>query len=273
MARTDTLKGDTGSVRGAARTLDLLEAFAAEGRTLSLSQLAKLLEMPVSSCHQLVGTLEARGYLYTIGRRKEIYPSGKILGIARAIVSNDPWMTRAVPQLQRLRTCTRETVLLGKRQDRYVIYLAVEEGTEAIRFTATLGDRKPLHVSVLGRALLGGLDAPLRDSLLRDLDNRYRATPLALDMAEVVRDLEIGNERGWHVHQGGREFDVMAIGVSFEISGETFAIGIAGPLPRIAQAKDRLAAALLETQAIISGMPETGGAPPAAVHRSAAGEF
>ncbi len=92
-------------------------------------------------------------------------------------------------------------------------------------------------------------------------------------MAEVVRDLEIGNERGWHVHQGGREFDVMAIGVSFEISGETFAIGIAGPLPRIAQAKDRLAAALLETQAIISGMPETGGAPPAAVHRSAAGEF
>ena len=48
-------------VKGAMRTLDLLEAFGREGRALKLTQLARLLGVPVSSCHQLVGTLEARG--------------------------------------------------------------------------------------------------------------------------------------------------------------------------------------------------------------------
>jgi IclR family transcriptional regulator, acetate operon repressor len=256
MARTGKPRSDAASVKAAARTLEVLEAFAAERRTLSLSQLAKLLNMPVSSCHQLVGTLEARGYLYTVGRRKEIYPTGKILGIARAIVAHDPWIGRATPLLQRLRNRTRETVLLGKRQDRHVIYLAVEEGTEAIRFTASVGDRKPLHMSSLGRALLASLDGPARDDLIRELDNRYRTTPLAFDVAEVARELEIGSERGWQIQQGGREFDVMALAVSFEVGGEMFAVGIAGPLQRIAQSKDGLAAALLETRAAIGAMPE-----------------
>lgn len=249
-------KPEPASVKAAARTFDLLEAFAVERRALSLSQLAKLLNVPVSSCHQLVGTLEARGYLYTVGRRRQIYPTGKILGIARAIVAHDPWMIHAVPQLQELRTQTRETVLLGKRQGRHVIYLMVEEGTEAIRFTASVGDRKPLHLSSLGMALLGSLGDHQRDELLAEMEERYRTTTFALNEATVTRELAIGRERGWYVLQGGREFDVMAIGISFEISGESFAIGVAGPLQRVVPAKGSFAAALLATRAAIIRLPE-----------------
>lgn len=255
-ARAVKTKSEPAIVKAAARTFDLLEAFAVERRAVSLSQLAKLLNVPVSSCHQLVGTLEARGYLYAVGRRREIYPTGKILDIARAIVAHDPWMTHAVPQLQKLRTQTRETVLLGKRQGRHLIYLVVAEGTEAIRFAANVGDRKPLHISSLGMALLGSLGDHQRDELLAEMEGRYRTTALALDAATVTRELAIGRERGWYVLQGGREFDVMAIGTSFEISGESFAIGIAGPLQRILPAKDRLAAVLLATRTEIIRVPE-----------------
>ncbi len=257
MTTTGKPRSDAASVKAAARTLELLEVFAAERRTLSLSQLAKLLNMPVSSCHQLVGTLEARGYLYAVGRRKEIYPTGKIVGIARAIVAHDPWIGHAAPLLQRLRNQTHETVLLGKRQARHVIYLAVEEGTEAIRFTASVGERKPLHISALGKALLADLDAGIRDDLLGELEQRYRKTPLALNVKEWRRDMKLGSERGWQVQQGGREFDVMAIAVGFDVSGETFAIGIAGPLLRIVRSKNELAAALLESRASIGAMRET----------------
>src|SRR5258705_2077382 len=95
-------KADLG-VRSAMRTVDLFEAFGREGCALSLTQLAKLLDMPVSSCHQLVGTLEARGYLYSVGRRRQIYPSDKLLTVARALTSHDTWLRSANLFLQRLR--------------------------------------------------------------------------------------------------------------------------------------------------------------------------
>ena len=51
------------TVPAAARTLDIFEVFARERRPLSVSGLAKATNMPLSSCHGLIKTLEARGYL------------------------------------------------------------------------------------------------------------------------------------------------------------------------------------------------------------------
>ena len=57
------------NVKTAGRTLDLFEAFARERKPLSLSQLARAIGAPVSSCFGIVRTLEARGYLYEVKAR------------------------------------------------------------------------------------------------------------------------------------------------------------------------------------------------------------
>jgi IclR family acetate operon transcriptional repressor len=246
-------KTDSG-VKGAMRTLDLFEAFAKEGRALSLSQLAKLLDVPVSSCHQLVGTLEARGYLYAVGRRKEIYPSGKLLGVARALVAHDTWVRAAGPYLQNLRDVTRETIILGKRQGYRVIYLAIEEGTEPVRFTAQVGDRKPLHFSAIGRALLAELDdRALRDTL-RGLGDRYPKSLSGFDQEKFVAELMRSRERGWYSQRGGSEVDVMAISASFAVADDMFAISVAGPHLRIAKSESSLISKLLNTRDSICKM-------------------
>jgi IclR family acetate operon transcriptional repressor len=251
-------KADSG-VKGAMRTLDLFEAFGKEGRALSLTQLAKILEVPVSSCHQLVGTLEARGYLYTVGRRKEIYPSGKLLGVARALVAHDVWLRSAGPYLQKLRDVTRETVILGKRQGHRVIYLAIEEGSEPVRFTANVGDRKPLHISAIGRALLAELDElTLRDTL-GVLADRYSQSLPAFDPKEFTADLMAMRKRGWYSQRGGSDVDVMAISTSFAVADDMFAISVAGPCLRIVRAESSIVSKLLDTRDAIQTMLENRG--------------
>jgi DNA-binding IclR family transcriptional regulator len=248
-------KADSG-VKGAMRTLDLFEAFGREGRALSLSQLAKLLDVPVSSCHQLVGTLEARGYLYSVGRRKEIYPSGKLLGVARALVAHDTWLRSAGPYLQKLRDITRETVILGKRQGHRVIYLAIEESNEPVRFTAQVGDRKPLHVSAIGRALLAELDGlALRDTL-NVLADRYAKSVPDFNQKEFAAELVLMRKRGWYSQRGGSEVDVMAISTSFAVADDMFAISVAGPCVRIARSESSLVSKLLGIRDAIQTMLE-----------------
>ena len=63
-------------VKGASRTLDLLEVFTEAQAPMSLTELAQRTGIPLSSCHALVRTLQTRGYLYVAGHSSSIRQGG-----------------------------------------------------------------------------------------------------------------------------------------------------------------------------------------------------
>src|SRR4051794_2485901 len=103
-------------VKAAVRALRVFETYAAEGRALSLSELADRLEIPASSCLLLIRTLLRRGYLYQAGSRSVYYPTRRMLEHATRISQHDPIVERLAPMLSALRDKTRETVGLAKLQ-------------------------------------------------------------------------------------------------------------------------------------------------------------
>ena len=116
------------AVKTAARTLDLFEAFAKVREPMSLTELARRIGAPISSCHALIRTLQKRGFLYELGPRGPVYPTKRMLEIITAIATYDPILKRLEPVLERLRKATGETVILGKRQGDGIIYLEVLQG-------------------------------------------------------------------------------------------------------------------------------------------------
>src|SRR6185436_9912111 len=110
-------------VRSADRAVMIFEAFGAAKRQLTLREIAAHCDLPVSSCHALVQTLLQRGYLYTFGRRKELYPNRRLLGLAQTIVDNDPFIARFSADLEALRDECQETVTVGKRQGDVLQYI------------------------------------------------------------------------------------------------------------------------------------------------------
>jgi IclR family acetate operon transcriptional repressor len=221
------------AVRSADRTLMLFEAFETSGRPLVLSELAEKMDIPISSCHGIVQTLMQRGYLYSVGTRKNIYPTRKLLVMADAIVGKDPILEMIEPTLRRLRDDTQETVIVGKRQGDEIIYLAVFEGLHAIRYTAKAGDFKPLHSTSIGKALLGTLAKDALDAWLDENQLSSVTTSTLSERGKLERDLARGRERGYFVTHGENVVDVSAIAVTVSLSQETLGIAVAGPNHRL----------------------------------------
>ncbi|MGF7161571.1 DNA-binding IclR family transcriptional regulator [Rhodoligotrophos appendicifer] len=226
-------ESENSAVKTAARTLDIFEAFAQAGEPLTLTELADRIGIPLSSCHALVRTLQARGYVYLFERRRWIFPTKRLFDIAQAITRHDPLLKRIQPLLVKLRDQTGETVILGKRQLDEVIYLDVVEGHHTIRYSAQPGAAKPLHSSAAGKVILSRLSIVELEKLIGRIGLRPMTAGTIVDFDTLRADLEEGRGRGYFSTRGENVVDVGALGMPLTMTGETLALTVAGPLDRI----------------------------------------
>jgi IclR family acetate operon transcriptional repressor len=221
-------------VKSAGRTLNLFELFAREQQPLTLSEVAAALEAPVSSCFNLVRALKARGFLFGVGSR-QIYPTRKMYDVALAIAAGEPWMRRILPRLEALRDQTLETVILGKEQGERVIYLAVLEGRQNIRYTARPGELKPLHSSAVGKALLAAMKPRVRVGVLEKLPLEQMTEATITDRIRLAEEIKATAARGYSISRGENVADVMAVAVTVAFGGDTYGIAVAGPMHRMTE--------------------------------------
>lgn len=222
------------SVKTALRVIEIIETYARERRALPLSELARLLGVPVSSCLALIRTLADLGYLYETGRRQGYYPTGRLLAMAQRIAASDPVLDRVYPSLVELRDATQETIVFGKLSgEGKVVYLDVLDSPHTIRYAPVAGEFREVHANSLGKALLSVLDTKARHALLNSYSlTRYNERTLT-SIDAVDADLELSRERGWFMNLGESIPDVCALAWPVTLSGETYAISVGGPVYRL----------------------------------------
>ncbi len=236
---------NTTSVRGADRALMIFEAFESMKRQLSLREIATHCDLPVSSCHALLQTLLQRGYLYTLGKRKELYPNSRIFQLAQTIVENDPFIARFSGKLEALRDECEETVTVAKRQGKVLQYILTLDCPKAIRYAAKPGDFRPMHSTAGGKALLSMMSeqevaawlkaAPLTPITQTTITSRER----------LLKDIETGRRRGYFLASGEHADDLDVVAVPVQIHNDVIAISVAGPTQRMRPSIERFASRLL----------------------------
>jgi DNA-binding IclR family transcriptional regulator len=229
------------------RTLDFLELFAEQRRPLSLSDISRLLNIPVSSCHDVLQALSERGYVYELSPRGGYYPTLRLLTMAQAIAEHDPVQQRAEPLLRALRDRFDDTVLLSQISGLSATYLLAFEPSHPLRIRKPVGSRvSSLHATSGGRALLGSLDD---DALARTLASMPlpALTPhTATSQAAVRQQIELGRARGWYLNQEESIEGVTTISACFTWHASSYIVTIAGPSPRLVPRLEEAAAALLQ---------------------------
>ncbi|AHV93385.1 IclR family transcriptional regulator [Bordetella holmesii] len=222
------------SVKTALRVIEIIETYAREKRALSLSEMARLLDVPVSSCLALIRTLAELGYLYETGRRQGYYPTGRLLAMAQRIARADPVLDRVYPSLLELREATRETIVFAKLDAlSRVVYLEVLDSPHTIRYAPVAGEFREVHANSLGKALLSQLPPEQRTGLLtRTPLTRFNARTL-VEPDAVEADLQQSRQRGWFSNISESIPDVGAIAWPLSLSGENYSISVGGPVYRI----------------------------------------
>ena len=180
----------SGAHRAAGRILDVLEHLAHGGQTLTLADLSHRLGVPKSSMLPLLRTLVARQWVeqptsisYRISDR---HPIG---GRWRTEPLELPKVAR--PFLERLTHDTGESSFIGvlPHGADSVVYIEKVESPQVIRYSAELGEQRPLHCTAVGMAVFAYLAPTQRDELLRSIRPRKFTGRTSTSPATIKRRL------------------------------------------------------------------------------------
>ncbi|HYE89448.1 MAG TPA: IclR family transcriptional regulator [Terriglobales bacterium] len=168
--RTTPAPGADGGHRAANRVVDILELIARSPDGLALRDVSAELEAPKSSLLPLLRALTARGYLAQ-GRAGEYRLGAGALHLGAAAPAPRDLVDVARPAVLDLMRRTGETVFLGTlTADRTsVVYVDKVESDHVIRYAGGVGDRRPLHATSSGKAILAFLPPEERDAILKGL--------------------------------------------------------------------------------------------------------
>ncbi|MBW4023571.1 MAG: IclR family transcriptional regulator [Proteobacteria bacterium] len=230
------------------RTLDFLELFARERRPLSLSDISRLLAIPVSSCHDVLQAMQERGFIYEITPRGGYYPTLRLYDLGKVITEHDPVVLRADLVLRELRDTLDETVLLAKVNGLSITYLLTFEPSHLLRFQLRPGDTiTSLHATSGGFALL----ASLSEAKLAEVLERLRLVPFTPHTPKTVDDIrdqiELGRRRGYF-HSAEQSIEgLTTLSASFTWQQTLYIVTIAAPTGRFSSRQDEAANRLVET--------------------------
>ncbi|NML48718.1 helix-turn-helix domain-containing protein [Ramlibacter sp. G-1-2-2] len=233
-------------VPAAARAFALFEIFAREKRELSNAELAKNLDLPESSCSNLVNTLIDIGYLGRSHQTRRLYPTGRLIAIAREIDKNDIAAASLNDACERVRNRTGESALCGSLHGQVVTVVAFSPGHQPLRYTSARGDRLSLHVSALGKAILTRM--PPEDVPREIGSGPYEkvASATITDPGELVRQVGRLRKLGY-VHLENEGADGLAtIAIAGRVNGQLLGFSIAGAQPTLRQRRDEFLAVLHE---------------------------
>jgi len=219
---------ETNLVPAVRRSSAILSALAeAEGRALSVSELARRLGLPKSSTANLCIALEAERLLtrvdagYLLGRR--------LVELGGAYLSTVDQIQEFYSACRRQPNVSTQTARVAVLEGTDVLYLARYDGTQPIRLTANIGDRFPAHCTATGKALLAQLDPAA-------LEERYRGRRLAAltersitNLSELHEELDRVRGEGYALDEEETTPGVTCIAVSvpgFRTDSDPFAISV-----------------------------------------------
>lgn len=245
MKREDKLEGGERREAGPqapVRVMHIMEQLGMAPDGLPLGRLAERLGTPKSTLLSFLRTLESAGYIRNTEGVYRIAELGIRLG---TIISNaNPFPGSLHIALVQAMELSGETTLLGVMADsrREVVYVDMVESRSAIRFSATIGTRRPLYCTAPGKALLAAQSDEWIEEYIADTE-LVRHLPRTIADAPALRE-EVARIRSMGVAETHEEYTIGVSGFAaaiYDLKNRPVAtLVIAAPTSRALQERERL---------------------------------
>lgn len=143
-------------VGAARRCLQILEVLAQEPYLFGLAEIAERLSLPKSTLYRLLGMLEDAGYVEEEPATGRYSLSAKVLWIGSSYLRGSAVQRCAHSALIQLSNATGAMSHLGVWDSGSVLILHTTDPPNAASLFVEVGERRPLHCTALGKALLVG---------------------------------------------------------------------------------------------------------------------
>jgi IclR family acetate operon transcriptional repressor len=226
------------------KALRVLECLGEAQQELSLSQIARRVQLPKTSVFRYLHTLQQFGFVshdaesdhYRIGLR--MWELGQLTDERVRI------REIALPFMRELGSRYKETINLGVLDHNDIVYMEMVESPYSLRTQAEVGSRNPVYSTALGKAILAFIPGEQwRNHLPPSLTPRTPQTLTSVDALEA--NLQEVRRLGFAVDHGENEAGASCVGAPiFNRNREVIAaISISAPTSRLNGALEDEAAA------------------------------
>jgi len=246
---------NSGEVKSAVRTLEILELLARADKSMTLKAIVAELGYPKSSTFNLLATLVARAYVVRDDSESYRIHDAFRNGPGWCSGSDAYLIATAQPIMDAMRDSVGETVFLGvRRKDGRVKILAKSASHQVVRFDSDLTGSDPAYCTAMGRVLLAHWQPEKAASYLA----KERIVPLTdktvIDRVQIRRSIDAARENGYAICD--EEAVIGGSGVAapvFDARGEVVAaLNMATISPRFTACRQRMIDAVIKYAAELS---------------------
>ncbi|EAK4965653.1 IclR family transcriptional regulator [Campylobacter coli] len=217
------------------RVLNILELLAKE--KLTLSTIAKKLNIPAGTLWPILQTLQEKQYIRCDLKNKSYYLDFKILELGYNIKSENSIFEMIKKHMKNIRNLTNQTCQMGILKEENVLYLEKIDANNPVQLKSFIGTSYPAYATSLGKALLSNKNKEelkkiypnnfekITENTLKNIDELYqqieqiKKEKIAIESGEINPQIEcmaIGIEHKNKI--------IAAISISYHIfySNETF---------------------------------------------------
>lgn len=241
------------------RALRILEYLAHHQEGSALKPMCERLGMPMSSAHDLMGTLLELDAVRQLDQRNYVLGPRSLI-LALSIVDSVDLRQVSRPFLLQLCETVSENTYLAVRSGNTVTYADRYEAGQNLSVVMKLGGARPLHGSSIGK-LFAAFNPDLEARVLASPDLE-QLTPFTItDRDALTREYALIRERGYSVSDGESVEGIIGLATPiFDATGAAnAAVHISAPRGRLAP--DRLPAVVAEMLSTAAAISEQLGAP------------
>lgn len=172
-------------VQSLARGIEVIRAFSADSRRLTLADVSRATGLTRATCRRLLLTLVELGYASTNGKTYELTP--RVLDIGYSYLASLQINEIAQPYLEALSDEVHESSSVSVLDGTDIVYVARVPTKRIMTVAIGLGSRFPAYQTSMGRVLLAELD----DDEIVDLfarSDRSRQTPRTVTTSTELLD-------------------------------------------------------------------------------------
>ena len=205
-----------------ARGLSVLRAFNHEHKQLTLSDLAKLVDLPRASVRRILHTLVQLGYAEMQDRLFRLTP--RVLMLARAYLLSNAVSDILQPALDRLSEEVNESCSAAVLDGADIMMIAHASPRRVIPVSAQVGFRLPATATALGRVLLAGLSDHDLDRFLSEINLKRLTKFTIVDKRELRKAILKVREDGYALVDQEAEIGFRSIAIPLKkLDGRTIA--------------------------------------------------
>lgn len=220
-------------IRSFAKGMNVLELLS-ENESLTVTQVARLMNINRASSHRFLSTLKELGYADKDDSSRYFLTS-RVIALGMRVLDRFEIRKIARPFLQELSAKFNETINLGYFDGDEMLTIDKIDSTEILRMDAGIGGGEPAYCTSLGKAIL----AFLPDKQLQEYLQSIEITPFTPDTVtskdKLMQELMQIKENGYSIDDEELSVGLRCVGAPlFNHNGQAlYAISISGPSIRM----------------------------------------